>query len=166
MKRYLLIVICFFLFGQESFGQQREIVEKKIEETLAATLDGKGIADSIALYAFSIEVNIKEIKGKIVAEVTCNDTIAHTIFKDIRVLKNIDYKPIMTGRHHVVINIPVAYIVANYKANDLSEKKISIANLQESLYRLFNHKKKGGLNYNRVVYTKPIIITVDKAVYD
>lgn len=102
----------------------------------------------------------------VVSRVSFNDIIAKVIFKDINLLKKINYIPFLTNKTNAVINIPVAYIVANYKANDLSEKKISLIGLQDNLYKLFNCTKNENCNTENNIYLKPMVITADKAVYD
>ena len=167
MKAYIVLLIAFFSINQLSFAQSKQKTSEEIEKILISTIDAKDIKDSIALYTFSIKINIKKVKGKsIVNGISFNDVVAKSIFKDINVLKKINYSSFLTTRNSVSLIIPIAYIVANYKVNDLSEKKIDIRNLQDNLYKLFNCIKNENCTTINNIYLKPIIITVDKAIYD
>jgi hypothetical protein len=167
MKVYLIILVLLFSISKFSFSQNKQTTIEEIEKTLASTMDAKDIKDSIALYTFCIQVNIKNVKGKsIVTGISVNDLVAKIIFKDIYLLKKINYSSFLGNKKNISLNIPIAYIVANYKANDLTEKKINIIGIQDNLYKLFNCTKKGNCITLDSIYLNPIIITVDKAVYD
>lgn len=126
MKTYIIYSILFLSFTKASLAQNKEKVVEKIEQTLTTMLDGKNLKDSIALYTLSIQITIKKSKGKtIVNNIKYNDDIGYVIFKDFNLLKEIDYSTLIPKRHYAVINIPIAYIVANYKSNDTTEKKLA-----------------------------------------
>ena len=167
MKTYILYLILFLCITQVSKAQIKEKVLDKVEQTLSSIIDGKNLKDSIALYTLSIQIGIKKSKGKIiVSSIKYNDIIGDIIFKDLNLLKEIDYSPLISNKHTSIINIPVAYIVANYKSNDTTEKRISLLGLQNNLYKLFNCTQNEDCNSYTNIYLKPFIITSDRAIYN
>ncbi|MES2445818.1 MAG: hypothetical protein V4546_01475 [Bacteroidota bacterium] len=161
---FFLFFLCLNLLTR---AQTKLQVEEKITHLLTTNIDAKEIKDSIALYTFSIKISLKKTKGKaMVDEISWNDPMANLIFKDINILKQVDYKVFLLNKSKTDIIIPVAYIVANYKTNDIGEKKISIIGLQESLYKLFNCTSQKNCMNDNINYLRPMIITVDKAIYD
>ncbi|RYF14394.1 MAG: hypothetical protein EOO42_17900 [Flavobacteriales bacterium] len=167
MKKYILSFTIFLSFIGFSNAQSTKKTIEEIEKTLFTTIDAREIKDSIALYTFSIKINIRKTKGKVIVnEISSNDPIAHLIFKDVNLLGKINFAPLVANKNNVTLYIPVAYIVANYKLNDTTEKKISLNGLQENLYKLFNFTKSENSITENTIYMRPIVITTDKAVYD
>jgi hypothetical protein len=167
MKKYILILLFLFVLFQKATAQKEQKIASEIENLLLSDLNGKEIKDSIALYTFSIQIDIKKVKNKTYTAVSCNHPIAHQIFNNIKVLLNLDYAVFVQKAKNRIINIPVAYLVANYTNAGLKEKYISIKELQNNIYKLFNYSANDSAYKNdNYIYIKPIIITVDKTVYD
>lgn len=166
MRTITSFFILLFL-SVTSNAQNREKAITQIEQTIISTLNAKDLKDSIAFYAVSIQIEIKKKNGKaVVNKIAYNDTIAKVIFPNLDQLKKIDYTPFIINKRNAIINIPIVYIIANLSNNDISEKKISLSGLQDNIYKLFNCNKKEACITDNVIYLKPIIITVDRAIYD
>lgn len=154
-------------FQNSSAQHKKEEFISRLREKLYSFSTSEKLKDSIALYSFAIQIDIKKNKNSSIKNVTSNDSISNVVFKKnyLPFLKKLNYDPILGEAKNATIIIPVAYIVANYKADDISEKKVPITDLSDKLYKLFNYIKKDENTPKNYIYLKPMITVVDKAIY-
>ena len=168
MKLNFIFLAFFLLCGGHTFAQQEKAnLITKIRDSLSTYVNSRGLADSLTLYTSGLKVQVNTYKKSQEIFVTENDTVASTIFngKHKKFLESLDYRPLSEKRKKFTIVIPIAMIVANYKAGDQAAKQISLEGLAEKIARMFACEWKDECDNSQFTYLQPMIIVADKAAY-
>ena len=169
MKLKFLLLNFIFLLGGSTFAQQEKAnLLATIRDSLSFHVNSRGLGDSLALYTGALKVQVNMYKKSQEIIVTENDAIAATIFngEHKHFLASLDYRPLAEKRKKFTIVIPVAMIVANYKADDQTAKQISIEGLAEKIAKIFGCAWQDECDNSQFTYLQPLIIVADKAKYD
>jgi len=159
----LLFSILYFKSVAQNNNRDR-LVNKIRKGIIVKTTDLK---DSIAFYGFSIKIELKRNKKSLVASnITLNDSIGYKIVSDYAFLKKIDYSPVVGNAKQNFLIIPIGLIIANYEENRIYEHKIPVEDIGEKINKLFNYDSGTNNRTENYIYLNPIIIYVDKAIYD
>ncbi|MGN8059404.1 hypothetical protein ACTJKN_24200 [Pedobacter sp. 22163] len=130
-------------------------------------IDITNLKDSIAFYSFSIKIELKKNKTSVVARnISLNDSIAAKIISDYTFLKQINYSPIVGNAKQNFLLIPIGVIIANYEENRIYPHKIPVEDLADKINKLFNYDSRINNRIENYLYLNPIIIYVDKAIYN
>ncbi|WP_316820861.1 hypothetical protein [Pedobacter gandavensis] len=164
---------CSFLFFLLLFNTTISFAQKSPRGHLirqvdtSIHIDTDRLKDSIAFYSFSIRIEVNKIKNKVLVErVAPNDSVDYVKVKSYSALKKIDYSSIISRPGKSVIILPVAVIVFNYTSKVDYERKIALSDFSDRINSLFNYDAGKENKIERYVYLNPLIIYLDKVVYD
>jgi hypothetical protein len=168
MKKIILlsafILICNEGFTQNSKGQA--VYDQIIKEVMAHA-ESKLLKDSIALYTFAFQIEVKKVKDStLVTSITVNDSIANVIFPNYDFLRKQNYKPFISRAKRATLVIPFGLVLVNYSPNKIVDKSITVKGLADTINKIFNYNQKENTDTEHFIYLRPMVMYVDKAVYD
>ncbi|WP_316794971.1 hypothetical protein [Pedobacter agri] len=159
------VIFSFIYFKSTAQNISRDSLVDQIRKGLI--IDTKNLKDSIAFYSFSIRINLKRNKASIVAEdIIINDNIAFKILSNVNFLNQIDFTPIVGEAKQNSLIIPIGIIVANHEENRIYKHKIPVEDIGIRIDKLFSYDPHSNNKIENNLYLNPIIIYVDKAVYN
>jgi hypothetical protein len=144
---------------------QSKLIDE-LNKHFSKNLKFSGFKDSVALYTFSIKLDLEVEKNKdqmVVYKI--NDSIGKLIFKDLSFLKTMDYTPLLKDKKQLSVVIPVGVVMARYNETEASPC-ITIKDLDKKILKLFNVHAGEDLRNDGLLYLPPFVIYVDKTVYD
>jgi len=161
----ILLLFSLICFSSAAQNTNRDRLLEQIRKGLI--IDTKGLKDSIAFYSFSIKIELKKNKNSVVAgNISFNDSIAFKVIHNYSFLKQMNFKPIvMLARQNVLI-IPIGVIIANYEEKRIYQHKIPVEDIALRINKLFNYDSSKKDMLENYLYLSPIIIYVDKAIYN
>lgn len=168
MKKIILLsaffLICHQGITQNSKGQA--VYDQIVKEVMANT-NSKLLKDSIALYTFAFQIEVKKVKDStLVTSITVNDSIANVIFPNYDFLRKKNYAPYISKAKRATLIIPFGLVVVNYSPDKIVDKTITVKGLADTINKMFNYNQKDDTDTEHFIYLRPITMYVDKAVYN
>ena len=168
MKKIILLSAFFFIchegFTQNTKGQA---VYDQITKEVMEHSQSKLLKDSIALYTFAFQIEVKKVKDStLVTSITVNDSIAKVIFPNYDFLRKKNYASFISKAKRATLIIPFGLVVLNYSPDKIVDKTITVKGLADTINKLFNYNQKENTDTENFIYLRPLIIYVDKTVYN
>jgi hypothetical protein len=169
MKKIILFFATFFIcyngFAQNDKGKDSYL---QIRLALVRHLESNMLKDSIALYTFAFQIEVKKIKDStLITSITVNDSIANIIYPNYDFLRKINYAPFISKAKQATLVIPVALVITNYNSPTKTvDTTIPIIDLADRISKMFNYNQKEDSDTEHFIYLRPCVIYHDKAVYD
>lgn len=171
--KYYWTTLLLFLCAANTFGQAIPSVDQ-INTEISARLSSPHftnlakLKDSVALYAFAVELNVRRVKNKTVVDsIRTNDSIAQILYNDLDFLNDLNYSSVLEKRKKAIIIIPVGIMIAYTKQGTHIPPLVNAEDILTKILGMFNyHPKSRNRNTSDFLYLTPVMCLCSAKVYD